>query len=418
MNDDFLILEEMFGAAVDAADPAKALLRHLPERKDMPVVVVGAGKASAVMAAELERVWQGPVRGAVAVPYGCGRKCRGIEIIEASHPVPDKNGLRASECMMNLVSGLGAGDLVIALISGGGSALLPLPPPGLTLNDEQELNRALLASGAPISAMNRVRREVSAIKGGRLALAALPARVITYVISDVPDDNPADVASGPTVPARPLPGDAMNCIDRYRIVLPGPILNHIRSAALPPHADDPVFSGIETHVIASAAASLEAAATVAERHGLNAAIVASAIEGEARDVGKMMAAIAQEVSNFDRPFRKPAVMLSGGETTVTLHSEGRGGRNTEFLLSFALAIEDCGGVTAMAADTDGIDGTETNAGAFADGSTARRISNQGVSPAELLSQNDSFQAFKAAGTLFETGPTGTNVNDFRAIIVR
>ena len=419
MNDDFLILEEMFSAAVEAADPAKALAKCLPERKDMPVVVVGAGKASAVMASELERVWEGPVSGTVAVPYGSVRKCSNVEIIEAAHPVPDENGLRASYRMLELVSGLGAGELVVSLISGGGSALLPMPPHGLTLGDEQGLNRALLASGAPISAMNMVRREASGIKGGRLALAALPAKVITYVISDVPDDDPADVASGPTVPARPVAGDAMKCVERYRISLPGPVADHIRSrASPPPHADDPAFAGTEVCVIASAAASLEAAAAVAERHGLNAAIVSSEIEGEAREVGRVMAAVAREVSSRDRPFRKPAVMLSGGETTVTLRNGGKGGRNTEFLLSFALAIEGCAGVTALAADTDGIDGTESNAGAFADGQTSRRIALAGLSPADLLGRNDSHRAFEAAGALFETGPTGTNVNDFRAIIVR
>ena len=419
MNDDFLILEDMFGAAVEAADPAKALARFLPERRDMPVVVVGAGKASAIMASELERVWRGPISGVVAVPYGSGRKCSRVEVIEASHPVPDENGLRAASRMLDLVSGLGAGDLVVSLISGGGSSLLPLPPPGLSLCDEQELNRALLSSGAPISVMNTVRREASGIKGGRLALAARPAKVITYVISDVPDDNPADVASGPTVPARPVPGEAMNCIERYGISLPEPVADHIRSGASPaPHADDPAFAGMEVHVIASAAASLEAAAAVAERHGLNAAVISSAIEGEAREVGKVMAAVAREVRDHDRPFRKPAAILSGGETTVTHRNGGKGGRNTEFLLSFALAIEGCGGIAALAADTDGIDGTQANAGAFADGQTAGRVSLEGLSPANLLDRNDSHRAFEAAGTLFETGPTGTNVNDFRAIIVR
>ena len=419
MNDDFLILEEMFSAAVEAADPAKALAKFLPERRDMPVVVVGAGKASAIMASELEKAWEGPVSGAVAVPYRSRRKCSRVEIIEAAHPVPDENGLRAATLMLELVSGLGSGDLVVSLISGGGSALLPMPPRGLTLCDEQELNRALLASGAPISAMNTVRREASGIKGGRLALAALPAKVITYVISDVPDDNPADVASGPTVPGRPVPGDAMNCVERYGISLPGPVADHIMSrASPPPHADDPAFAGMQVHVIASAAASLEAAAAVAERHGLNAAIVSSEIEGEAREVGTVMAAVAREVSSRDRPFRKPVAILSGGETTVTLRNGGKGGRNTEFLLSFALAIEGCAGVAALAADTDGIDGTATNAGAFADGQTSRRIALAGLSPADLLGRNDSYRAFEAAGTLFETGPTGTNVNDFRAIIVR
>ena len=419
MNDDFLMLEEMFLAAVDAADPARALSRHLPTQMDRSCVVVGAGKASAIMARELESVWKGPVSGAVVVPHGNGQQCRRIEVIEAAHPVPDANGLRAAKRMIELVSCLGSDDLVIALISGGGSALLPLPPDGLTLEDEQELNRALLASGAPISAMNAIRRQVSAIKGGRLALAASPARVVSYVISDVPDDNPADVASGPTVPGRPVPGDALEFIKRYGLSLPESVTGHISKGKLAaPHADDPAFANMEVCVIASAAASLEAAASVAERRGLNAAILSSAIEGEAREVGRAMAAIAKEIASFNRPFERPVALLSGGETTVTLKCPGKGGRNTEFLLSLAREIEGCAGIAALAADTDGIDGTESNAGAFADTHTTRVIAGRGLDSAELLERNDSYQAFKTAGTLLETGPTGTNVNDFRAIIVR
>ncbi len=419
MTPDFDILEEMFHAAVAAADPAKALSRHLPAERDMPCVVVGAGKASAVMAAEFERRWQGRVSGAVVVPYGSGVQCSQIEVLEASHPVPDASGMAAAQRMMELVTGLGPRDLVLALISGGGSSLLPLPPPGLTLEDEQELNRALLASGAPISVMNAIRREASGIKGGRLALAAWPARVITYVISDVPDDNPADVASGPTVPAHPVAGEAIRLIDRYRISLPRRVAEHIREArSPPPNADDPQFHDHETHVIASASESLRAAAAVAEQRGLTPFILSSSVEGEARVVGEVHASVCREVSRFNRPFQRPAAILSGGETTVTLTGKGSGGRNTEFLLSWALAMEGLSGVSAMAADTDGKDGSGSNAGAFADGTTAGAIAARGLDPADLLNANNSYRAFEEAGTLFNTGPTGTNVNDFRAIILR
>jgi hydroxypyruvate reductase len=316
------------------------------------------------------------------------------------------------------VKGLGPDDLVVALVCGGGSALLPAPPEGLTLADEIVLNRALLASGAPISAMNTIRKHVSRIKGGRLAAAAAPARVVSLIVSDIPGDEPAFVASGPTVADRATRADALRAIGRYGIVLPPGIVRHIESvAADAPQPDDPVFARNETHVIASAAVSLEAAAAEAERRGVKAVILSDSVEGEAREVARVHAAMAREVSTRDRPFRRPVVMLSGGETTVTLKGNGKGGRNSEFLLSLALDIDGRRGIHALAADTDGIDGSEDNAGAFADDGTVTRIRAAGFDAAALLANNDAWTAFHAAGDLFVPGPTGTNVNDFRAILV-
>ncbi len=419
MTSDFAILNELFRQAVQAADPAAALARNLPADRSCPAVVVGAGKASARLAAELERRWEGPLVGAVVVPYGSGQDCRIIEVLEASHPVPDRNGMMAARRLVGAVSELCADDLVIALMSGGGSALLPLPPAGVSLEDEIALNRALLASGAPISAMNAIRKHVSSIKGGRLALAAAPARVVTYVLSDVPGDDPAQVASGPTIPDRKGASEALEYLERHQIRAPGRVLDHIRSRAdPPPMPDHPAFAANGFHIIASAGMSLEAAASAAGEHGLEPVILSDSIEGEAREAGRVMAAMVREIVLHDRPFSKPVVLLSGGETTVTLDRKGRGGRNSEFLLSFALAIDGLPGIAALAADTDGIDGTEANAGAVASGTTARDISKRGLSPAVLLHRHESFLAFEAIGALVETGPTGTNVNDFRAIIIR
>jgi glycerate 2-kinase len=413
-------LARLFDAAVRAADPRAALSPHLPARPKGRTVVIGAGKGVAQMAAAFEELWGDPVEGTVVTRYGYAAPCRHIRALEAAHPVPDAAGLAAAEALMAAVSGLTEDDLVVALICGGGSALLPAPPDGLTLEDEAALNRALLASGAPISAMNAIRKQVSRIKGGRLARAAHPARVVSLVVSDVPGDNPAEVASGPTVACARDRAAALAAIDAYRIALPDPILHHLRTAPEDaPLPDDPDFARDEVSVVASAALSLEAAARAATAEGIPAVILSDAIEGEARDVGRVHAAIAREVAGKGRPFARPVVILSGGETTVTLRGEGgRGGRNTEFLLSFALATEGQAGITALAADTDGIDGSEDNAGAFADGTTAARIRAAGHDPAALLARHDAWGAFEAAGDLFVTGPTGTNVNDFRAILVR
>jgi len=413
-------LTRLFDAAVRAADPTAALAPHLPARPRGRTVVIGAGKGAAQMAAAFEDLWDDPVEGIVVTRYGYTAPCRHVRVIEAAHPVPDAAGLAASQALFGAVRDLGPDDLVVALICGGGSALLPAPPKGLTLTDEAALNRALLASGAPISAMNAIRKQVSGIKGGRLAAAAHPARVVTLVVSDVPGDDPAEVASGPTVADTRDRATARRVIESYGIALPDSVQSHLRSAPEDaPRPDDPDFARDEVRVIASAALSLEAAARAAEAQGVPAVILSDAIEGEAREVGKVHAALAREVERKNRPFDKPVVILSGGETTVTLKDEsGRGGRNTEFLLSFAISIEGAAGVAALAADTDGIDGSEDNGGAFADGTTASRIRAAGHDPAALLAAHDAWGAFDGVGDLFVPGPTGTNVNDLRAILVR
>lgn len=416
---DRALLVELFDAAVAAADPMTALRNALPDPPQGKTVVVGAGKGAAQLANALEHLWPGPLTGVVATRYGFAVPCKQITVMEAAHPVPDQAGVEAASALLETVSGLEPEDLVIALICGGGSALLPAPPEGLSLQDEQELNQSLLRSGAPISAMNAIRKHVSAIKGGRLAAAAYPARVVTLVVSDVPGDDPAQVASGPTVPDTVSRQDALAMIDHYNIDLPAHIRAHIASAeADAPHPEDPVFADHSVRVIASARQSLDAAAAVAKARGLDAAILSDAIEGEAREVAQMHAAIARQVKDRDHPFAKPVVILSGGETTVTLRHKGRGGRNTEFLLSLALHLEGTAGITALAADTDGIDGSEDNAGAFVDGASCARMRRHGRDPRGDLNANDAFSAFEASDDLFSPGPTGTNVNDFRAIIVR
>ena len=412
-------LAGLFHAAVHAAAPLAALRPHLPPRPKGRTVVVGAGKGAAQMAAAFEQLW-GPCEGVVVTRYGYGCETRFIRVLEAAHPVPDAAGLQATQALCAAVQGLGPDDLVVALICGGGSALLPAPPSGFSLADEAALNAALLASGAPIGAMNAIRKQFSAIKGGRLAALAAPAPVHTLVVSDVPGDDPAQVASGPTVPDAADRALALRLVAAYGIELPQPVAQFLHSAPEDaPHSSDAAFAGHRVRVIASAAQSLEAAGHLAQSAGLGVHILSDAIEGEARDVGRVHAALAREIATRARPFQRPALMLSGGETTVTLRSTGgRGGRNTEFLLAFALAIDGLGGISALAADTDGIDGSETNAGAFADGTSVARMRAAGVDPAAMLAAHDAYGAFAAIGDLFETGPTGTNVNDFRAILVR
>jgi glycerate 2-kinase len=412
-------LTALFRAAVKAADPTRTMPAFLPKPPKGRTIVIGCGKGAAQMAQAFERVWPGPVEGAVVTRYGFGAKCDRIEVMESSHPVPDAAGLKASKRLMNLVNGLTADDLVVALICGGGSALLPAPAGALTLEDEIAVNKELLASGTPISAMNAIRKHVSNIKGGRLAALAFPAKVVSLIVSDIPGDIASYVASGPTVPDVNSRQDALNLIARYRMKFPDAVMRHLNSAAADaPLPSDPVFANNEVHIIASAAVSLEAAAAEARLQGVEAVILSDAIEGEAREAAKAHAAIAREVSVRNRPFSKPVVILSGGETTVTMTGKGKGGRNTEFLLSFARAIEGCAGIEALAADTDGIDGSEDNAGAFANGGSVGRMREAGLDPAEHQRSNDAFTAFSAIGDIFHTGPTGTNVNDFRAILVR
>lgn len=417
-TEDRQLLSALFAAAVKAADPEAALRRALPAKPKGRTVVIGAGKGAAQLAAAFERLWDGPLEGTVVTRYGYAAPCTRIRVLEAAHPVPDAAGLAASEALLATVAGLSADDLVVALVCGGGSALLPAPPGDLTLEDEAALNRALLASGAPIGVMNAIRKQASRIKGGRLALAAHPARVVSLVVSDVPGDDPAQVASGPTVADGVTRAEARALVETWRIELPPKIAAWIASdEGLAPDPADPRLARNEVRVIASARLSLEAAADEAARAGIPAAILSDAIEGEARDVGRVHAAIAREVALRDRPVPRPVVLLSGGETTVTLRGKGRGGRNTEFLLAMALAAEGLP-FAALAADTDGIDGSEDNAGAFADGASMARLRALGADPAALLAGNDAWGAFDRLGDLFVPGPTGTNVNDFRAILIR
>lgn len=422
MTDDRALLTAMFHAAVRAADPLAALAPHLPARPTKGhggrTVVIGAGKGAAQMAAAFETLW-GPCEGVVVTRYGFGCATRFVRVMEAAHPVPDAAGLLASDALFSAVAGLGPDDLVVALICGGGSALLPAPAPGLTLEDEVAMSRALLASGAPIGVMNALRKQVSRIKGGRLALAAYPAQVVTLVVSDVPGDDPAQVASGPTVPDGLRRADALRLARDHGVVLPARVVEWLATASEAPAPDDPRFARNTVAVIASAARSLVAAAEVARAAGVTTAILSDAIEGEARDVGLVHAALVREVVRRDQPFTRPVVILSGGETTVTLRGPGgRGGRNTAFLLAFARAVDGVPGIAALAADTDGIDGTEENAGAFADGTSAARMRAAGVDPGAAQLAQDAWGAFAAVDDLFVTGPTGTNVNDFRAILIR
>jgi hydroxypyruvate reductase len=371
------------------------------------------------MAAAFENVWDGPIDGLIVTRYGYSAPTKFLEVVEASHPVPDAAGLEAAKRVMEKVSGLTEDDLVIALVCGGGSALLAAPAEGLTLADEIAVNEALLASGAPISAMNTIRKHVSTIKGGRLAAAAYPARVVSLVVSDIPGDDPALVASGPTVPSTGSRADALKAIETYAMKLPAAVMAHINSpAADAPDPNDKRFARNQVQVIASAAVSLEAAAAEAKRHGIEAVILSDSLEGEAREVGSVHAAIAREIATHNRPFNKPVLLLSGGETTVTLRVKGKGGRNSEFLLAFAIGIDGHDGIEALAADTDGIDGSEDNAGAFANGSTVARMRAAGVDAKAMLAGNNAWTAFNSVGDLFVPGPTGTNVNDLRAILIR
>ena len=411
-------LADMFRAAVAAADPVKALSGNLPEKPAGRTVVIGAGKGAAQLAAAFEDLWDGPAEGVVVTRYGYACPTKTIEVLEASHPVPDEAGLRAGQRLLDAVSGLTGEDLVIALVCGGGSALLPAPPEGLTLQDEIAVNEALLASGAPISEMNTVRKHVSRIKGGRLAAAAHPARVVSLVVSDIPGDNPAFVASGPTVPDPAGRGEALRIVSQYGMDLPEAVMAHLHDPkADAPQPADAAFARHEVQVIASAALSLQAAAELARSRGVDAAILSDAIEGEARDIGRMHGAIARQIAQTGTPFNCPVVLLSGGETTVTVRARGRGGRNGELALALGKDLLGLSGVTALAADTDGIDGTEDNAGAFTDCTTWERLIAKGMDPNTLLAGNDSYSGFEALGDLFITGPTGTNVNDFRAVLI-
>ena len=406
-------LAGLFQTAVRAADPVRALQGRLPPPPKGRTVVIGAGKGAAQLAQAFEQLWDGPCEGVVVTRYGYAAPCQTIRVMEAAHPVPDQAGIEAARALRDMVADLTADDLVVALICGGGSSLLPAPPDGLALADLQALNEALLASGAPIGVMNDIRKCFSTINGGRLAALAAPARVVSLVVSDVPGDDPAEVASGPTVPGRPDPTAVLAMVQARGIDLPARCLAHLQTL----HAEAEPDTRTQTHVIASAAISLQAAATEARRLGVNPWILSDAIEGEARDVALVHAALAKQAQSSGLPYPTPLVLLSGGETTVTLRHKGRGGRNSEFALALALALEDRKEMHALAADTDGIDGSEDNAGAFVDGTTAKQMRGAGTDPQQHLHGNDAYTAFEAIGALFMTGPTGTNVNDFRAILI-
>ncbi|PXW97596.1 glycerate 2-kinase [Sphaerotilus hippei] len=412
------LLRRMFDAAVAAAQPALCVPRHLPDPPRGRLVVIGAGKASAAMARAVETCWTGPLSGLVVTRYGHAVPCERIEIIEAAHPVPDAAGETAARRLLQQVQGLGPDDLVLCLISGGGSALLPLALAGLTLADKQALNKGLLASGATISEMNCVRRHLSAIKGGRLAAACHPARVVNLLLSDVPGDDAIDIASGPTVADPTTCVDALAILRRHRIDVPAAALALLESGegeTLKP--GDPRLPDIETRFIATPRMALEAAARVARQAGYPAHILGDAIEGEARDVARTLAGITLPSARHGQPFRPPCVLLSGGETTVTLRGQGRGGRNVEFLLALGVALGGAAGVHALAGDTDGVDGQEEIAGALLAPDTLARAWALGMNPRERLDDNDAHGFFAALGDSVITGPTLTNVNDFRAIVI-
>jgi len=421
MGGESALLRRMFDAAVASAQPARCVPPHLPRPEELGrgrLVVIGAGKASAAMAQAVEDHWNGPLSGVVVTRHGYGAPCRRIEIVEAAHPVPDESGLQAARRMLETVQGLRPEDIVLCLISGGGSALLPLPLPGLALADKQAVNRAMLASGATISEMNCVRRHLSGIKGGRLAAACHPARVITLLMSDVPGDRPLDIASGPTVADPTTCQDALAIVRRHRMALPAAamaLLESGRGESVKP--GDPRLARAEIRMIATPQAALEAAAAVAREAGFAAHILGDAIEGEARDVAKVLGAIALQAAARHQPFKPPCVLLSGGETTVTVRGGGRGGRNVEFLLSLALTLEGREGVHAIAGDTDGVDGQEEIAGAVIGPDTLARAQALGLRARDRLDDNDAHAFFEALGDSVVTGPTRTNVNDFRALLI-
>ena len=412
------LLRSMFDAAVAAAMPEQCVPQNLPARPKGRTIVVGTGKASAAMAQALEKSWNGPLSGLIVTRYGHAVPCKQIEIIEAAHPVPDDAGTKGARRMLEMVKGLTRDDLVIALISGGGSALLSLPAEGISVEEKRAVNRALLKSGAPISEMNCVRKHLSAIKGGRLAAAAHPARVVSLVISDVPGDDLAAVGSGPTVADPTTFTQARAIIAKYNIDAPAAVIRHLDQAVdETPKPGDPRLAGVETKLIASPQKSLAAAAVIARKAGITPLILGDSIEGEAREVGFVMAGIALQSRRFGQPLPAPCVLISGGETTVTVRGNGAGGRNVEFLLALALKLDGVEKIMALAADTDGVDGAREVAGAFIKPDTLSRARALGIDPWASLSNNDGHGFFERLGYQIITGPTLTNVNDFRAVYI-
>jgi hydroxypyruvate reductase len=408
----------MFDAGVAAAMPDQCVPQNLPAKPRGRTIVVGTGKASAAMAQALEKSWNGPLSGLIVTRYGHAVPCKQIEIVEAAHPVPDDAGTTGARRMLAMVKGLTKDDLVIALISGGGSALLSLPAEGISVEENRAVNRALLKSGAPISEMNCVRKHLSAIKGGRLAAAAHPARVVSLVISDVPGDDLAAVGSGPTVADPTTFAQARAIIAKYKIDAPAVVIRHLEQAVdETPKPGDPRLAGVETKLIASPQKSLEAAAAIARKAGITPLILGDSIEGEAREVGFVMAGIALQSRRFGQPLPAPCVLISGGETTVTVRGNGAGGRNVEFLLALALKLDGAEKIMALAADTDGVDGAREVAGAFITPDTLSRARALGIDPWASLSNNDGHGFFEKLGDQIITGPTLTNVNDFRAVYI-
>ena len=412
----------LFQAAIASADPRVVLARHLPAPpKQGRVVVVGAGKSAAVMAAAVEAAWpEVPLSGVVVTRYAHGHPTKRIEVLEASHPVPDAAGAAAAQRILDAVSGLQVEDLVLFLVSGGGSALTTLPAPGLTLDELMAVNRALLVSGATINEMNCIRRHLSAFSGGRLALAAQPARVVTLAISDVPGDDPTAIASGPTVADPTSFAQARALVAHYRMALPDAVTAHLaRAAEETPKPGDPRLGTLDYRFIATPMTALHAAAEAARDLGLTPLILGDALEGEARGLGLALAGMALSARAHGQPLPAPCVLLSGGETTVTIGAEGhgRGGRNSESLLGCAMALAGAAGIWALMGDTDGIDGSEDNAGAIAAPDTLARSRAAGMDPRTVLARHDSYALFAALGDLVVTGPTLTNVNDLRVILI-
>jgi glycerate 2-kinase len=411
ISDAIQLLHTLFDAAVAAASPDICVPRHLPEPPKGRTIVVGAGKAAASMGRAVEDRWAGPLSGLVVTRYGHSVPTRHIEVVEAGHPMPDAAGAEAAKRILARVRGLTEDDLVLALISGGGSALLSLPAPGIALADKQAVNKALLRSGAPIAEINCVRKHLSAVKGGRLAIAAQPARVVSLIVSDVPGDDPATIASGPTVADATSLAEARAILAKYGIVPPPAVAAHLDNPdSETPKPGDPRFAHVENRVIATAKGSLEAAALVARQAGIMPILLGDDIEGEARIV-------AAEQARLALAQKTPCVLISGGETSVTVRGQGRGGRNAEYLLALAIALDGHPGIHAIACDTDGIDGTEDNAGALLMPDSLARARRLGLDAQAMLDDNDGYGFFSALGDLVITGPTRTNVNDFRAILV-
>ena len=413
------LLRESFAAAVEVASPGRCVPPALPARPVGRTVVVGAGKAAAAMARAVESCWSGDLTGIVVTARGHAVPCERIEVVESAHPLPDDAAMRAAQRILDCVAGLGADDLVLCLISGGGSALLPLPATGLALEDKQRITRELLRSGATIGEINAVRRHLSRIKGGRLGAACYPARLVTLAISDVPGDDPVDIASGPTVADPTTCADALELLGRYGIAIPATAREALeRGAWESVKPGDPRLALAEFRIVAAPQASLEAAARAADGQGMQGLILSDRLEGEARDVGREMAGRVRRLLETGRPCRPPCLLLSGGETTVTVRGNGRGGRNVEFLLAFGIALGGIDGVWALAADTDGVDGLEPVAGALWRPDTLSRAAALGLNPREFLDDNDAHSFFAALGDQVVTGPTLTNVNDFRAVLIR